>query len=386
LSVKDVIDVAGMPTTHSCKALRNNVAASDSAIVRRFRDGGFVVLGKTNLPEFCSSMTSSELNGICRNPWNTELTSGGSSGGAGAALAAGLCAVSHGNDGAGSVRVPSSFCGLVGVKPSRGLFAVSIEEEDQFFGTNVDGVLCRSVRDAAALLDVLTVDALSPGAVVNYRHELELPLQPLRIAVTTQPPMGAVDPQCADAALRTATLLELLGHVVEHATPPWASILVAAGPLEVPGAAKLVPLAQLDQVEPRNRPTLQSLASRTILEHARWTDLVRDASRTFLRFWDNFDIVVTPTCGMLPPSVTWAPWDQSPEEHQQTFASFPNFAQPFNISGQPAFSLPLAWSSEGLPIGVQIAARPLAEPTLLRLAAQLEEALPWAGRHPGTSG
>ncbi len=119
LSVKDVTDVAGLPTTHSCKALVDNVAAADDPVVHRFRHAGFVVLGKTNVPEFCTTMTSSELNGICRNPWDRDRTPGGSSGGAAAALSAGLCAVSHGTDGAGSVRSPASFCGVVGVKPTR---------------------------------------------------------------------------------------------------------------------------------------------------------------------------------------------------------------------------------------------------------------------------
>ena len=141
LSIKDVEDVAGLPTTHSCRALADHRAAADAPIVRRFREAGFVILGKTNVPEFCTSMTSSDLNGICRNPWDLDRTPGGSSGGAAAALAAGLCAASHGTDGAGSVRGPAAFCGLVGIKPSRGLIDFGSEEGPAYFGTTVNGVL-----------------------------------------------------------------------------------------------------------------------------------------------------------------------------------------------------------------------------------------------------
>ncbi len=154
ISIKDVIDAAGLPTTHSSKVLADHMATADDPLVERLRHAGFVVLGKSNVPEFCTSMTSSELNGICRNPWDTDRTPGGSSGGAAAGLAAALCAVAHGTDGAGSVRVPASFCGLVGVKPTRGLVGFGPERGNAYYQTSVDGILSHSVRDAAGLLDV----------------------------------------------------------------------------------------------------------------------------------------------------------------------------------------------------------------------------------------
>ncbi len=373
ISVKDVVDVTGLPTTHSCKVLVDNVAVSDDPVVRRFRDAGFIILGKTNVPEFCSSMTSSELNGVCRNPWDTERTPGGSSGGAAAALAAALCAVAHGTDGAGSVRVPASFCGLVGLKPTRGI-GFDWEDGNPYFGTSVDGTMTRSVRDAAAMLDVLGGPAA--GAASDRRAQL-------RIAVSTTAPFGEVDAECALAARQAGETLESLGHVVDARTPDWMAILVAAaGPMSVPGAAALVRDDQRELVEPRNRPMLDALASLTVVEHARWVELVRNAAREFLEFWSDIDVLVTPTSGILPPSVSWAPWDQTPEEHMATFSSFPNFAQPFNLSGQPALSLPTAWSAGGLPIGVQLAGRRHDEATLLRVGAQLEAALPWRDRRP----
>ncbi len=388
LSIKDVIDVAGMPTTHSCKALVDNVAEVDAPLVRRFREAGFIVIGKTNVPEFCTSMTTSELNGVCRNPWNLGRTAGGSSGGAAAAVAARLCAVGHGTDGAGSVRVPASFCGLVGLKPSRQLIAFGPDEDDLYFGTSEPGILTRSVRDAAALLDVMVGwhsadSSWSPRSPHTYPEQSGQSLPRLKVALCTTPPLGEVTHDCEMAAIEAGNLLESLGHTVERATPDWEAILVAAaGPMSVPGAAALVNPEEYSLVEPRNRPLVSRLAAMTVLDHYRWVEQTRAAAASFVRFWDRFDVLVSPTCGVVAPSVDWAPWDQTPEEHMKLFAAFPSFAQPFNLSGQPAMSLPLGWSSEGLPIGVQIAGRKLGEAQLLALAAELERAAPWAHRTP----
>jgi amidase len=388
LSVKDVIDVVGLPTTESSKALVSHVASADAPLVARLREAGFIILGKTNVPEFCSSMTTSDLNGICRNPWDTELTPAGSSGGAAAALAAGLCAVAHGTDGAGSVRVPAAFCGLVGVKPSRGLVAFGPERGNAYYATSVDGILSRSVRDAAGLLDVYAgvYDANPPWPGWPQRSWSDASRDDagtLRVAVTTTFPVGEVTDECAGAALTVAKQLEALGHSVEHATPEWEVILaVAAGPMNVPGPAGRVRLDQLDLVEPRNRPHIERGVAYTVLEHAQWVEETRAAALEFLRFWDDFDVLVTPTAGILPPSVDWAPWDQTPEEHMATFMTFANFAQPFNLSGQPGINVPAVWSERGLPVGVQLVGSRFGEATLLQVARQLESAVPWTDRRP----
>jgi amidase len=364
-----------MPTTHSCKLLVDNVAVADAPVVARFRAAGFVVLGKSNLPEFCTSMTSSELNGVCRNPWDPELTPGGSSGGAGAALAAGMCAVSHGTDGAGSVRNPASFCGVVGVKPTRGLVSFGPEIGNPYYGTSVDGVLTRSVRDAVALLAVMAGSSGVPSS--------EPPPDALRVAVTSAAPFGVVSQECADAAHAAASALEAMGHRVEVATPAWATILAAAaGPMSVPGAAALVGEDDIECVEPRNRPMIRNLHRLSVVEHARWVEQVRAAAADFLTFWDTYDVLVTPTAGITPPPVTWARWDQDPEAHRATFMNFANFAQPFNLSGQPGISLPVVWTDAGLPIGVQLVCRRNDDALMLRVAAQLEEVMPWASRRP----
>jgi amidase len=327
-------------------------------------------------------MTSSEMNGVCRNPWDPERTPGGSSGGAASALAAGLCAVSHGTDGAGSIRVPASFCGLVGVKPTRGLIGFGPEEGDPYLGTSTDGVLCRSVRDAAALLDVLTAGAWGPRRRMSYLDELGAESPRLRIAVTADFLVGEIDADVRATTVDAARALEERGHVVEEAAPAWEVALLASGPLSVPGPAGLVTAEQVRLLEPRNRPMVEGLAAMTILQHHAWVKELRRASAEFLRFWDRYDVLLSPTCGMLPPSVDWAPWDQTPEEHMATFSTMANFAHPFNVSGQPALTVPVGWSAGGLPIGVQLAGRPHDEGVLLRLARELEEARPWAGRRP----
>ncbi len=385
-SIKDVDDVAGLPTTHSCEPLRDAVAAEDGPVVRRFRQGGLVILGKTNVPENCTSFTSSRLHGICRNPWDPDLTPGGSSGGAGAAVAAGLCAAAHGTDGAGSVRVPAAFCGLVGLKLTRGLIGFGPMDGPAYFGTSGPGVLTRSVRDAAALLDVMAPPGpWTPGRPRPYTEEVGIPPGRLRIGVCVPAPWGEVGEETAAATEAAGRTLEGLGHAVEDVAPRWDQLFsTMGGPMEAPGIAGRVALEDKHRLEPRNQPLLERLAALTVVEHARWVEAVRTATREFVRLWDDHDVVVTSTAGWLPPAVDWAPWDLSDEEHRARFAQFPMPAQPFNISGQPAFSVPLAWSSGGLPIGIQLAGRHLEEGLLLRLAAQLEEACPWADRQRAT--
>jgi amidase len=361
--------------------LAENIATSDDPVVGRFRDAGVVIFGKTNVPEFCSSMTDSELHGTCRNPWDTARTPGGSSGGAAAALSAALCAVSHGTDGAGSVRSPASFCGLVGLKPTRGVVSFGPDLDRPTYGTTVDGVLTRSVRDAAALLDVLAAPRRARRSAAD-----EIGAEPgsLRIAVTTQAPMGKTDDQCAEAALEAAELLAALGHRVEPATPPWDVMLaVSAFPMDAPGPAALVRADQLAYVEPRNRPMIEWLGQLTVLEHTQQVQAVRAAALAFLEFWETYDVLVSPTAGIVAPPVEWAPWNQDPQAHMETFMGFPNFAQPFNLSGQPAVSVPLASSAEGLPIGVHLAGRRLDDALVLQVARQLERAKPWSERRPG---
>lgn len=385
-SIKDVDDVAGLATTHSCEPLRDNVAAEDGPIVRRFRDGGLVILGKTNVPENCTSFTTSRMHGVCRNPHDPSRTPGGSSGGAGAAVAAGLCAAAHGTDGAGSVRAPAAWCGLVGLKLTRGLIDFGPMEGPAYFGTSGPGVLTRSVRDAAVLLDVMTPPGpWTPARPRPFAGEVNEPVGSLRIGVCVSAPWGEVDAETAAATVDAGRTLEELGHRVDAVQPAWDALFAAmGGPMETPGIAGRISLDDKDRLEPRNQPLLERLAALTVVEHARWVETVRSATKEFVRLWDDVDVLVTSTVGWVAPAAEWAPWDLTDEEHRSHFAQLPMPAQPFNISGQPAISVPMAWSEEGLPIGIQLAGRHLEEATLLRLAAQLEQARPWADRQRRT--
>jgi Asp-tRNA(Asn)/Glu-tRNA(Gln) amidotransferase A subunit family amidase len=385
-SIKDVDDVAGLPTTHSCAPLADNVADTDGPVVHRFRAGGLVILGKTNVPENCTSFTTSRLHGVCRNPWDPTRTPGGSSGGAGAAVAAGLCAAAHGTDGAGSVRVPAAFCGLVGLKVTRGLVHFGPLEGSAYFGTSGPGVLSRSVRDAAVLLDLLAPPGpWTPARPRPFADEVGQEVGGLRIGLCPAAPWGELDEETAAAAVAAGQTLESLGHHVEEVRPAWEVLFMTlGGPMEVPGIAGRVALADAPRLEPRNQPLLQRLAALTVVEHAQWVESVRAATKEFVRLWDDIDVLVTSTAGWLPPDAEWAPWDLTDEEHRAHFAQFPMPAQPFNITGQPAISVPMAWSAQGLPIGIQLAGRHLEEAGLLRLAAQVEQACPWADRQRRT--
>jgi amidase len=382
LSVKDTDDVAGLPTTQSCELLANNVAETDGPVAARLRASGAAIVGKSHVPEFCSTLTSSRLFGICRNPWDLGRSAGGSSGGAAAALAAGLCAISHGTDGAGSVRAPASWCGLVGIKPTRGLVTFGPEEDPVCYASSVPGVLVRSVRDTAAMLDVLAPPGpWTPPRPRPYADEAQMRPDQLRVAVSTRFPMGAVDAEVAAAVRDAGRLVEALGHLVFEADPEWEVVLAAAGlPLAAPHIAKSVSLDQVDRLEPRNQAALRREAAMTVLDFYRLAESARAASRRFVAFWDDVDVLLTPTVGIVAPAADWAPWDQDVAAHLRTFMTLPNFAHPFNITGQPALSLPLGWSANGLPIGVQLAGRRLEEAVLLRLAAQIEAASPWLER------
>src|SRR5579862_8358819 len=227
LPIKDLTETAGLRTMYSCKAFADNVPTVDASVVRRLRAAGFTIIGKTNTPEFGTiAMTESELNGDCRNPWDTSRTPGGSSGGAAAAVAAGLAPVAHASDGGGSIRIPSSCCGLFGIKPSRGRISPAPFVSGSL-GLGTSGPIARTVRDAAALLDVMAGNEpgdfyVAPAPERPFLEEADVAPGRLRIAVTSEPPSPVpVDPVCAAAARAAADLLGELGHDVVEATPPW---------------------------------------------------------------------------------------------------------------------------------------------------------------------
>jgi amidase len=388
IAIKDLTETAGMRTTFSCRAYADYVPDGDVAVVRRLRQAGFVVLGKTNASEFGSlAVTESGLNGACRNPWDTTLNAGGSSGGAAAALAAGLCPVAHGTDGGGSIRIPASCCGVVGLKPARG--RISRAPYAGFEGLPTDGPLTRTVRDAAVLLDAMRGyepgDAWwAPPPARPFAEEVGAPPGRLRIGVTTEPPLDVpVAPACVRAARDAGDLLADLGHGVEDATPEWRGrqLLDEFARVWQVGAA-LAPVEDRALLDPVNRALLEAAEATSSVDYALAAARLAAWARRVVGFWERFDVLVTPTLAMLPVPVGWLTGEESDiDAFFDRGSRFTPFTAVANVTGLPAVSLPLSLH-DGLPVGVQLIGGPADEATLIRLAAQLEEARPWADRIP----
>jgi amidase len=389
--VKDLNDVAGLPTTYSCKAYAGFVPTTDAAVVRRLRAAGLVILGKTNTSEFGTiAQTESELNGACRNPWNLDVTPGGSSGGAAAAVAAGLAPAAHGSDGGGSIRIPASCCGLFGLKPSRGRVSPAPYGSGSL-GLGTSGPITRTVRDAAGLLDVMAGYEpgdfyVAPPPERPFLEEAELAPGRLRVAVTTTPPVDVpVGPESTAAVRDAAELLAELGHDVVDATPPWAGGDLIADFVRIwqvgPATAGVDDLSQL---EPINRALAEDARATPSPEQVSSIIQLQRLARRIVAFWHDVDVVVTPTLAMQPVPIGWT-YDGTDGDARAAFARqwlFTPFTAVVNVTGQPAMSVPLRWGADELPVGVQFIGRPFAEATLVRLAAQLEEARPWRDRRP----
>ena len=387
IAVKDLAATAGIRTTYSSRAYAEYVPDFDTAVVRRIREAGFVIVGKTNTPEFGTvAFTESELNGATRNPWSTELTPGGSSGGAAAALAAGLVPTAHATDGGGSIRIPASCCGLFGLKPSRG--RVSTAPFGSLEGLSTAGPLTRSVEDAAHLLDVLA--GYEPGDPwwappperPFAKSTAESP-PPLRIAVTSTPPTDVpVDPECARAVSSAAELLAELGHDVRDETPPWRTddlfhtfiAVWQVGPALYPVNDALM--------TPLNRGLAESARASTAADYGRAVASLQLLARRIVAFWNDVDVVLTPTLALPPVPIGWQDAVDGPIEQLLRNAEFTPFTAVANLTGLPAMSLPLHWSADGLPIGVHAIGPPAVDALLLQFAAEVEAARPWADRRP----
>ncbi|MGQ4390440.1 amidase [Streptomyces sp. SAS_270] len=394
LPIKDLLDVAGWPTTHGSAGAGQAPAAASDPVVRRFVDAGFVLLGKTTTSEFGTlPFTESEALGASHNPWDPNRTPGGSSSGAGVAVAAGMAPMAHAEDGGGSIRIPASCNGLVGLKPTRGLVTnstVSVE------GLGTSGVLTRSVADAAAALDVLARhdpaawwSPPTPRRSFSTAVEGDMPTG-LRIGALTDSPIGGigVDPVCAAAVGVALRALEASGHhIVDTRLPlPPTEELVAAFTTIWNIAGAGVVLADPDRVEPHNRALRDAARSIDSWAYAEAVKKTQQLSRRIVEgFVAGFDLLVTPTMACLPPLVgAWrAGTDDNPL--MALLNSYPMgvFTSVFNVTGQPAISVPLHHDdATGLPVGVQIVAAPWREDLLLQVARTLELAHPWADRRP----
>ncbi len=391
ISIKDLNETAGVRTTHGNGAFADRIPDFDDASVARIKRAGFLMLGKTNTPEFGTTPWTEPLAYFpARNPWDLERTPGGSSGGAAAALAAGLCPISHGSDGGGSIRIPSSCCGLFGIKPSRG--RVSHAPGGQSF-LSQQGPIARTVADAAALLDVLagyeTGDAYYAGPpTTTFADEVGRDPGRLKIAFTSRADMsGTVAPGNAQAVRDAATLLASLGHdVTEQAPPAWPDDIIEAFLISwCVGTASQDPMPPLESIEPLNRALIEEAKKISAPDYALAQQRIQKEARVLVRFFDDYDVLVTPTVATPPPKVGEFQDPDAPLNEFLSAGGFVPFTPPWNTTGQPALSVPLHWDEHGLPVGVQIVGRPGREDVLIRLAAQLEQAKPWADRRPPVS-
>jgi amidase len=392
LPIKDLNDVAGWPTTHGSLATSREPAATSDPVVSRFIDAGFVLLGKTASPEFGTiSHTESDALGDTRNPWDLGRTPGGSSGGAGAAVAAGLAPIAHGSDGGGSIRIPSSCCGLVGLKPTRGRITNAHVDGE---GLSTSGVLARSVADLAAGLDVLAVhdpaawwSPSPPSLPLAWAIDHEPP-GGLRVASIREAPGGLaeVDPACIAAVDLVMLELGVMGHEALPGGPdlPDPDDLVNAfGCIWNVGSAG-VPIVDESKVEPLNQALRAAARAVDSIAYVESVQATQRISRQIVSsFVAQFDLLVTPTMACLPPAVGAWRTGMDIDPMLGLFNVFPMgiFTSLFNVTGLPAISVPVhVDEATGLPVGVQIVAAPWKEDLLLQVAQQLEHAFGWNTR------
>lgn len=408
LLLKDLLaEYAGTPFNEGSRACRDYVSKIDSELVRRYKAGGVVICGKTNTPEFGGSpATEPMLHGATKNPWDLTRIPGGSSGGSAAAVAAGIVALGHANDGGGSIRVPASCCGLFGLKATRGRNPLGPLFGDMGNGIIHEHVVTRSVRDSAVMLDIsagpMPGDPYYPPPPVRaYAEEIALPPGRLRIGFLTSIPDGwhrrsALDPDCLAAVQDAAALCASLGHEVEEIP---ASRLAHAGVLDIftivfsSFVAHVVKYWErelgrtltTDDVEPATWGWYQSVAQKSPGDYLQAVEDMQRFARHIGRWYEegHYDCLLTPTMSVPPPLLgALTPSSAADTAWLDGVMSCACFTCIENLTGQPAMSVPLYWNAQGLPIGVQFAGRYADEATLLRLAAQLEAARPWAQRIP----
>lgn len=391
--------MSGTVTTEGSRLFRDRRHARDSTLVERYRAAGLSLFGKTHSPELGSSPSSeSVLHGQTHNPWDLGRSAGGSSGGSAAAVAAGIVPAAHATDGGGSIRIPASSCGLFGLKPSRGRVPMGPAIYEGWGGLSVAHCVSRSVRDSAVLLDATQGAAIGDAYAAPPRSRLyleELAHAPgsLRIALMTKPLLPVpVAQDCVDAAERAAKLCESLGHRVESAAPELdaPALWGAMGHMSQVGVALKVARREAElgrqagpeDLEAINLVNVASGRKVTGLEHERARDTLHAASRTLGEFMRTYDVILSPTMAILPPPLGVLSLSQPYEDFVAPATGASAFASLFNMTGQPAMSMPLHWTAEGIPIGVMFAGRYADEATLFRLAGQIEAAQPWFDRVP----
>jgi amidase len=392
-------EVAGVPFFEGSDFLAGFVPSADSEIYQRFCRAGLITIGKTNLPEFAIGTTTEPRRfGATHNPWDLSRTPGGSSGGAGAAVAARIVPMAHANDVGGSIRIPASCCGLVGLKPSRGRGTLAPHYGDLISGYFVEHALTRSVRDCATLLDVVAAPGIgepyvAPAPARPFAAEVGVPPGSLRIAYSTTTPLGdALDPACVAAVEATAALCTALGHEVREASPAFDALefwtrytSVLAGGVAwalADWSRRLDKRLEAEQFEPFVWAFAERGRAQSAADYLMAVQDVQHFVRQISAFYESHDVWLTPTLGQPPVPLGTLVYAGDPFELRRRSAQFSPYTYIANATGQPAISLPLHWSDGGLPIGLHFTARYGEEALLIRLAAQLEAARPWAQRRP----
>ena len=396
--------LAGELTEGGSRFYKGYRATVTSELARRHQAAGFVIFGKTTTPEFgLTGTTENKLTGDTHNPWNFEHSSGGSSGGSAAAVALGVLPAAHATDGGGSIRIPASCCGLFGLKPSRGRVPMGPLRTEGWGGLSTHHAVTHSVRDSAAILDATC--GVEPGSRYgapspqgSFLSQVGRKPGRLRIALMLDPfAHSPVDPECAEAARAAARLCEGLGHHVAEAAPKidagaigFATFAVIGPSIaaDIEDRAKLLGIKPDDSVlEPITLAFAEVGKSLSARDFVRANNNLQTAAITMAQFMENYDVILSPL--LAAPPIKLGRINLSPDCDFQTFgqrvSQYSPFAQIANMTGQPAMSVPLAMSNAGLPIGVQFLGRYGEEALLLRLAAQLERAAPWAARRPVVS-
>lgn len=399
--IKDLhAPVRGLPLTNGSRMFVDPPAPFDSTLIARLRAAGFVMLGRTNTPEFgLSASTEPHRYGATRNPWNVERIAGGSSGGAGAAVASGMLPAAHATDSGGSIRIPASCNGLVGLKPTRGLNPYGPHRGDAAHGISHEHAVTRTVRDTAAILDITAGPDVGAPYFVRppeggFVAAIKRPPKRLRIGFWTKSLQDEpIHDECAIAVKKAARLLEELGHTIEEARPDfdWSAVVGSQFNVLMTSLGPMVAMLERQRGRPLEQGELEPQTA-AVVARGRETSLefylgnltrMQLEVRRMAAFFETFDILLTATMTMPPPPLGYLPTgDEDVDGFLAKLLALAPFAAPFNASGQPAINLPLHWSADGLPIGVHLAGRYGEDATLLALSAQLEQAQPWAHRRP----
>jgi amidase len=385
-ALNDHRDVAGTVTTGG-SAAHGPAATEDAELVRRLRAAGCVILGKTTLPELAiMGTTEGPAFGVTRNPWNLDRTPGGSSGGSAAAMAAGLAAAGHATDGAGSIRIPAACCGLFGLKPQRGRVPMAPDDEDHWNGLSVAGAVTHTVLDNALFLDAVAGAGPAPGGPALERPFADAAKEApgkLRIAVSLRPPlMARLSADVRRGVDETAELLRGLGHQVDYVEPPLTEWLSEVLPRYLKGIEReAADMAHPERLQRRTRgfARLGSLIPDSLLDRARRIET--DVAARYNRNFESYEVVMTPVMATPPPGA--AQWEglgalRTLVEMTMTYP----YCVIWNVTGQPAAAVPAGFTPDGLPLSVQLIAKPAQDHLLLSLAAQIEAERPWVDKRP----